>query len=126
MSFESSSPGAALLDRRGELSPNGRLHADLDDAPAPGALRLDLLQAFVVLADELHFTHAAKRLFMSQSGLSRRIRQIERVLGTELVQRTTRSVELTPAGVALLPHARALLSAGRSAAAATRAASAPS
>jgi DNA-binding transcriptional LysR family regulator len=86
-------------------------------------LRLDLLQAFVVLADELHFTRTAERLFMSQSGLSRRIRQVERVLGTDLVSRTTRSVELTPAGVALLPHAQAVLTAGRNAAAATKAAS---
>lgn len=90
----------------------------------PGALRFDLLFAFVVLAEELHFTRAAARLFMSQSGLSRRISQIERIIGADLVVRTTRSVELTGAGHALLPHARAVLAAGCDAAAAARSAGA--
>lgn len=121
MQSQPSSPGAGLVVRTAEPTPGG--FSDFGCPMAPGALRFDLLYAFVVLAEELHFTRAAGRLFMSQSGLSRRIRQAERVLGTELVQRTTRSVELTPAGVALLPHARALLSAGQSATVATRTAS---
>ena len=110
-----------------------RSHDALDAAPAdgaaardvPGALRLDLLLAFVVLAEELHFTRAATRLFMSQSGLSRRINQVERIVGADLVVRTTRSVELTVAGSAFLPHARAVLSAGCLAAAAARSAGSP-
>lgn len=72
-------------------------------------LRLDLLQAFVVVAEELHFTKAALRLFLTQSGVSRRVDLLERISGQALLERTTRSVQLTEAGQVLLPHARAML-----------------
>lgn len=75
----------------------------------PAALRLDGLEAFVAVAEELHFTRAARRLHLSQSGLSRRVAVLEARLGTLLLARTTRNVELTPAGLALLPHAQQLL-----------------
>lgn len=78
-------------------------------APCLGGLRLDLLHAFVVLADALHFTRAAERCFLSQSGLSRRISLLEAQVGSPLVLRTTRSVELTAAGRAVLPHAIGIL-----------------
>jgi DNA-binding transcriptional LysR family regulator len=87
---------------------------------APGALRLDLLEAFVALAEELQFTRAARRLFLSQSGLSRRISTLEALFGTELVVRTTRSVELTAPGEALLPHAQTILMSACAARDATR------
>jgi DNA-binding transcriptional LysR family regulator len=86
----------------------------------PGALRLDLLYAFLVLSEELSFTRAASRLFLSQPGLSRRIRLLEGLLGQALAVRTTREVRLTPAGTALVPHAKAVLLAAESAAAAVR------
>lgn len=86
----------------------------------PGALRLDLLEAFLAVAEELHFTRASQRLFLSQSGLSRRINALESILDAVLLERTTRAVELTPAGVALVPHARVLLVGARSATAALR------
>jgi hypothetical protein len=89
-----------------------------DCGRAGGALRLDLLMTFLVVADELHFTQAARRLFLSQSGLSRRISQLEDVVGATLVLRTTRSVELTAAGLALLPYARAMVDAASAAIAA--------
>jgi DNA-binding transcriptional LysR family regulator len=73
------------------------------------ALRLDLIQAFVVLAAELHVTRASELLFLSQSGLSRRIKALEAVLGTRLLHRTTRQVHLTPEGERLLPYARQIL-----------------
>ncbi len=85
-----------------------------------GALRLDLLHAFVVLAQERQFTRAARRLYISQSGLSRRISLLEAIVGTPLLTRTTRSVEVTQAGAALVPHAEAILRAARAAMAATR------
>lgn len=78
---------------------------------APRGLRVDLLYTFITLADELHFTRAASRLFLSQSGLSRRIGLLESTLGVSLVLRSTRSVELTAAGRALLPHAQAIVAA---------------
>jgi DNA-binding transcriptional LysR family regulator len=69
------------------------------------------LRAFVVLAEELHFGQAAARLHLTSPALSQTLRQLEVAVGTSLVRRTTRSVELTPAGQAALERARAALTA---------------
>lgn len=66
-------------------------------------------QAFVVLAEELHFGRAAARLHMAQPPLSRLIRQLEADLGVALFERSTRSVRLTPQGEALVDPARELV-----------------
>jgi len=67
------------------------------------------LRYFVAVAEELHFTRAAERLFMSQPALSKQINQLERQLRCRLFERDRRSVALTAAGEALLSHARSLL-----------------
>src|SRR5699024_12334372 len=67
------------------------------------------LEAFIAVAEELHFGNAATRLRMAQSPLSQVIRKLERSVGTQLFIRSTRSVELTAAGHSFLPHARAVL-----------------
>jgi DNA-binding transcriptional LysR family regulator len=72
-------------------------------------VELRQLRYFVAVAEELHFGRAAERLHMSQSPLSRTIRELERQLGLVLFVRTTRRVELTPAGTALLERARKAL-----------------
>ena len=72
------------------------------DAP----VELRQLRYFVAVAEELHFGRAAERMHMSQSPLSRAIRELERELGLVLFVRTTRRVELTPAGSVLLERAR--------------------
>ena len=77
--------------------------------PAPDAIELRHLRAFVAVAEELNFGRAATRLFVSQPALSRQIRSLERLLGCDLLRRSTHRVELTLAGDALLDRARRLL-----------------
>jgi DNA-binding transcriptional LysR family regulator len=69
------------------------------------------LRYFVAVAEELHFTRAAARLFISQQSLSARVRELEDAVGAALLLRTTRRVELTPAGEAFLAEARVALAA---------------
>ncbi|MFG2604263.1 LysR family transcriptional regulator [Streptomyces sp. NPDC048514] len=79
--------------------------------PAPAHLDPRLLRAFVAVAEELHFTRAAARLYVAQQALSRDVRRLERELGVELFVRTTRQVAPTADGERLLPYARRILSA---------------
>ena len=72
-------------------------------------IELRQLRYFVAVAEELHFGRAAERLHISQSPLSRAIRELERDLGLVLFIRTTRRVELTPAGSLLLERSRRAL-----------------
>jgi DNA-binding transcriptional LysR family regulator len=69
------------------------------------------LRAFAVLAEELHFSRAAERLFLTQPALTQTIRQLERTLGVDLFVRTTRAVALSPEGVRLLPHVQTSMAA---------------
>jgi monoterpene epsilon-lactone hydrolase len=76
---------------------------------APDAVELRHLRAFVAVAEELNFGRAAARLYLSQPALSRQIRSLERLIGSDLLRRSTHRVELTLAGDALLDRARRLL-----------------
>jgi DNA-binding transcriptional LysR family regulator len=69
-------------------------------------VELRQLEYFVAVAEERHFTRAAARMHVAQSGLSASIRSLERELGAGLFVRNTRSVELTDEGHALLTEAR--------------------
>jgi epsilon-lactone hydrolase len=76
---------------------------------APEGIEVRHLRAFVAVAEELNFSRAAARMYLSQPALSRQIRALERLLGCELLRRSTHRVELTIAGSALLDRARRLL-----------------
>ncbi|MFG5719017.1 MULTISPECIES: LysR substrate-binding domain-containing protein [Streptomyces] len=78
-------------------------------------MELRHLQHFVAVAEDQHFTRAAERLMVSQSGLSASIRALERELRAPLFVRTTRRVTLTEAGRALLVEAERILAQVRAA-----------
>ncbi|MFB7469890.1 LysR family transcriptional regulator [Kitasatospora sp. NPDC056184] len=82
------------------------------------------LRYFVAVAEELHFTRAAARLYVSQPALSKQIRALELRLGAHLFRRDRSGAALTAAGEALLPHARKVLAAWEEGAAALEAAKA--
>jgi DNA-binding transcriptional LysR family regulator len=75
----------------------------------PAVPDLRRFHAFVVVAEELHFTRAAERLVMAQSPLSRMIKNLEQDIGAILFIRTRRSVTLTAAGETMLEFARDVL-----------------
>jgi DNA-binding transcriptional LysR family regulator len=86
---------------------------DITKAQLPS---LEALRRFVVVAEELSFTRAARRLHVVQSGVSSVIAALERELGAPLFERDRHTVALTEAGRALLPEARAALAAAQAAA----------
>ena len=104
----------AVLQHR-HHRPGGRgayccfVHEVIAFPQAPEGVEVRHLRAFVAVAEELNFSRAAARLYLSQPALSRQIRTLERILGCELLRRSTHSVELTVAGSALLDRARRLL-----------------
>ncbi|OUS83517.1 LysR family transcriptional regulator [Rhodococcus sp. NCIMB 12038] len=74
------------------------------------------LEAFLAVAEHLHFGRAADRLFMAQAPLSRTIKSLEDELGARLFDRNTRIVTLTDVGSALIEPAREVMAAARRAA----------
>ncbi|MDE2618284.1 MAG: LysR family transcriptional regulator, partial [Burkholderiales bacterium] len=75
------------------------------------ARRMDLtsLQLFVAVCELGSIGRAAEREFIAASAISKRLADLETTLGTPLLYRHTRGVDLTPAGESLLHHARSVL-----------------
>ena len=71
-------------------------------------MELKQLEYFIAVAEEANFTRAAKRVHISQSGVSAQIRKLELDLGAALIDRSGRTATLTTAGVAALEHARSV------------------
>ncbi|WP_047839269.1 LysR family transcriptional regulator [Burkholderia gladioli] len=69
------------------------------------------LQCFIILAEELNFSRAAERLHIAQPALSQQIRLLEERLGTKLVDRARRPLQLTEAGHYFCTEARQILGA---------------
>jgi DNA-binding transcriptional LysR family regulator len=67
------------------------------------------IKAFLAVAGELHFGKAASRLNIAQPALSRTIQHLEQMLGVQLLERTTRSVQLTEAGRSFCEHGAKIL-----------------
>src|SRR5919108_1254742 len=72
-------------------------------------VELRQLRYVEAVARERHFTRAAEELHVAQSALSHQIRRLEAELGTELFERTSRSVVVTEAGEAVAVRARRIL-----------------
>jgi DNA-binding transcriptional LysR family regulator len=72
-------------------------------------MELRHLRYLVVLAEELHFGHAAIRLNISQPPLSQQIRQLETELGVQIFERTKRNVRLTESGKRIVAEAHQVL-----------------
>jgi len=77
---------------------------------------LDQLEAFTLVLDTGSFSAAAQQLGVSQPAVSAQVRELERKMGTRLLERVGRSVGPTSSGITLAGHARTLLEAGRLAA----------
>lgn len=72
-------------------------------------LDLDAVQAFVLIADFGSFTRAADVMQTTQAAMSLKLKRLEDRLGSRLIERTPRYVELSARGAAFLEHARELL-----------------
>ncbi len=73
------------------------------------SLDLDVLRAFVMVAETRSFTRAAERLNRGQSAVSMQMKRLEELTGCRILARTRRRVELTADGAHLLSYARRLL-----------------
>ncbi|WP_035985946.1 LysR family transcriptional regulator [Leptolyngbya sp. KIOST-1] len=69
-------------------------------------MHLKTLNAFIALAEELHFGRAAQRCGISQPAMSRLLSELEADIGVKLLHRTSREVSLTNAGRGFLESAR--------------------
>ena len=71
------------------------------------------LETFVAAVDEGSFSNAAERLQLSQSMVTIHIRNLEAELGTRLLNRTTRSMELSADGRTFYTYAKQMLKLNR-------------
>ena len=72
-------------------------------------MNLKLLETFILLAEFGNFNRVADRLYTTQPAISARLRSLEKELGFELVDRSSKGFKLTPKGHEVLGYARVLI-----------------
>lgn len=72
---------------------------------------IDLLKTFLEVNRTRHFGRAAENLYLSQSAISARIRQLEDMVGSPVFTRDRNDIRLTPKGKKLLSHAESIVTA---------------
>lgn len=72
-------------------------------------MHIDLIKTFIQVAKARHFRKASDQLYITQSAVSARIKQLEQTLGVRLFDRNKHDVSLTPAGIRFLTHAEKLM-----------------
>lgn len=77
----------------------------------PIDLDIDMLRCFMEVAQKGSFTKAGENIGLTQSGVSVKIRRLEERLGTQVFNRTSKSLSLTLEGEILFDHAGRILSA---------------
>jgi DNA-binding transcriptional LysR family regulator len=82
---------------------------DMKNILTKPTIDLRALYYFSVLAEEKHFSAAAKRIGIEQPPLSLQIKKLENLIGGELFDRSSRQITLTALGEALVPEALAVL-----------------
>ena len=73
-------------------------------------MELRHLRYFVAVAEKLNFSEAARSVHITQPSLSQQIQDLERDMGVELIERTSRQIRLTTAGEAFFEDAQNILS----------------
>ena len=69
-------------------------------------MKLSGIAAFLATADAGSISAASRRLGLATSVVSERLADLEKSLGTKLIQRTTRKLSLTEAGMSFFPRAQ--------------------
>jgi len=72
-------------------------------------MHIDLIKTFIQVAKARHFRKASDQLYITQSAVSARIKQLEQTLGVKLFDRNKHDVSLTTAGIRFLEHAEKLM-----------------
>ncbi|NVJ59710.1 MAG: LysR family transcriptional regulator [Gammaproteobacteria bacterium] len=74
-------------------------------------LDISLLRTFLEVNKTRHFGKTAENLYLTQSAVSARIKQLEDLLGVPLFRRYRNNIQLTPQGERLIPHSEKILNA---------------
>lgn len=73
------------------------------------SLNYDYYKTFIALAQTKNFSTTAKKLNISQSTVSNRIKELEKYIGSSLLYRTNKTVGLTIAGEEFLPYCKRMI-----------------